>query len=132
MPEPVRQPETRRDTARCIRSNSSRFVVHAFREGNTRSQRVFFAQLCDNAGYRLNGIYLEANYREFNAARESAMLTARSDQFAEFLASAVRRARAPGEPQFARRADRAQHRGAQAQPRPHDALRRPNVSGRGH
>lgn len=26
-------------------------VLHAFREGNTRSQRVFFSQLADQAGY---------------------------------------------------------------------------------
>lgn len=29
-------------------------VVHSFREGNTRSQFVFFSQLCDQAGYRLD------------------------------------------------------------------------------
>ena len=29
-------------------------VVHSFREGNTRAQFVFFSQLCEQAGYRLD------------------------------------------------------------------------------
>lgn len=29
-------------------------VVHSFREGNTRTQFVFFSQLCEGAGYRLD------------------------------------------------------------------------------
>lgn len=29
-------------------------VVHSFREGNTRSQFVFFSQLCEQAGHRLD------------------------------------------------------------------------------
>lgn len=29
-------------------------VVHSFREGNTRTQFVFFSQLCEQAGYRLD------------------------------------------------------------------------------
>ena len=65
-------------------------VLHAFREGNTRSQRAFFAQLADQAGYTLDGAYLEQHYREFNATRETAMTTGRSEQFAAFLADAVR------------------------------------------
>lgn len=64
-------------------------VLHAFREGNTRSQRAFFGQLCDHAGYVLNGSYLEVNYTEFNKSRESAMVTGRPDGFARFLADAV-------------------------------------------
>lgn len=64
-------------------------VLHAFREGNTRSQRAFFAQLADQAGYTLDGTYLEEHYREFNTARETAMVTGRSDQFAVFLSAAV-------------------------------------------
>jgi cell filamentation protein len=66
-------------------------VLHAFREGNTRSQRAFFSQLADQAGYTLDGAYLEEHYREFNTARETAMVTGRSDQFADFLSGAVRK-----------------------------------------
>ena len=64
-------------------------VLHAFREGNTRSQRAFFHQLADQAGYVLDGAHLEKHYKEFNAARESAMLTSKSDEFAAFLHDAV-------------------------------------------
>ena len=66
-------------------------VLHAFREGNTRSQRAFFSQLADQAGYVLDGPYLEAHYRDFNIAREAAMVTGRSDTFAAFLQGAVHR-----------------------------------------
>jgi len=66
-------------------------VLHAFREGNTRSQRAFFSQLADHAGYVLDGPYLEGHYRDFNIAREAAMVTGRSDQFADFLQGAVHR-----------------------------------------
>lgn len=66
-------------------------VLHAFREGNTRSQRAFFSQLADQAGYVLDGPYLEAHYRDFNVAREAAMVTGRSDTFAVFLKGAVHR-----------------------------------------
>lgn len=66
-------------------------VLHAFREGNTRSQRVFFGLLCRQAGYELDATFLEVHYAEFNSARESAMLTARSDTFAGFLTDAVHR-----------------------------------------
>lgn len=67
-------------------------VLHAFREGNTRSQRVFFALLCAQAGYVLDGAYLEAHYDDFIRTRESAMLIADSTGFGEFLAGAIRNA----------------------------------------
>ncbi|MGL5830032.1 MAG: Fic/DOC family protein, partial [Angustibacter sp.] len=66
-------------------------VVHAFREGNTRSQVAFFTQLCAEAGYILDGAYLQTHERGFNEARASAMLTADSRQFADFLAKAVKK-----------------------------------------
>lgn len=47
-------PETRGTASCCIRSKSSRFVVHSFREGNTRTQFAFFSQLCTQAGYQLH------------------------------------------------------------------------------
>ena len=73
----------------CIQSNSSRSHLHPFREGNGRSQRAFFHQLADQAGYVLDGAYLEKHYKDFNTAREDAMLTSKSDQLAEFLKPAV-------------------------------------------
>ena len=66
-------------------------VLHAFGEGNTRSQRAFFQDLCLGAGYVLDGAYLEANFGAFNTALESAMITGHSEGFAEFLADAVHR-----------------------------------------
>jgi hypothetical protein len=66
-------------------------VLHAFREGNTRSQRAFFSQLADQAGYTLDGTYLEQRYREFNTTREIAMLSGDSTQFGSFLRGAVQR-----------------------------------------
>lgn len=66
-------------------------VLHAFREGNTRSQRVFFALLCAQAGYLLDSAYLEAHYDNFLHARESAMLTADSATLADFLVEAITR-----------------------------------------
>jgi cell filamentation protein len=64
-------------------------VLHAFREGNTRSQRAFFSQLADQAGYTLDGTYLEQRYREFNTNREIAMLSGDSTQLGAFLRGAV-------------------------------------------
>lgn len=46
--------ETRGTASCCIRSKSSRFVIHAFREGNTRSQFVFFTKLTRAAGFDVN------------------------------------------------------------------------------
>ena len=46
-------PKTPGNTGCCIRSKSSRFVVHSFREGNTRAQFVFYSQLSHQAGYEL-------------------------------------------------------------------------------
>ena len=69
----------------------ARCVLHAFGEGNTRSQRAFFQDLCLGAGYVLDGAYLEANFGAFNTALESAMITGHSEGFAEFLADAAHR-----------------------------------------
>lgn len=66
-------------------------VLHAFREGNTRSQRAFFSQLADQTGYVLDGPYLEQHYQDLAIAREAAMVTGRSDTFAAFLYDAVHR-----------------------------------------
>ena len=46
--------ETRGTAGCCIRSKSSRFHAHAFREGNTRSQMLFFQQVAEQAGWSLD------------------------------------------------------------------------------
>lgn len=43
--------------------------VHPFRDGNTRTETVFFHQLCRNAGYDLGAERLYARRTEFVAAR---------------------------------------------------------------
>ncbi|MCC9184813.1 Fic/DOC family protein [Mycolicibacterium mageritense] len=43
--------------------------VHPFREGNTRTETIFFHQLCRNAGYDLGAEQLHARRAEFLAAR---------------------------------------------------------------
>ena len=47
-------PETRRTTGCCIRSKSSRFYLHPFREGNGRTQRIFWTQIAAGAGFDLD------------------------------------------------------------------------------
>ncbi|SEB29707.1 Fic/DOC family protein [Arthrobacter woluwensis] len=63
-------------------------VVHPFREGNTRTQFVFFAQLAENAGYRLDaGAFVPgAPLRdEFVWARFYSQATGSNDRLAEVL-----------------------------------------------
>lgn len=67
-------------------------VVHAFREGNTRTQFVFFSQLAGHAGYRLVPAAFEvaAGLRdEFVEARFEGQDTGRSARLAEVLAQAI-------------------------------------------
>lgn len=47
-------PETRGTTACCIRSKSSRFYIHPFREGNGRIQRWMWDRVAGDAGWRLS------------------------------------------------------------------------------
>lgn len=80
-------------------------TIHAFREGNTRAQFVFFSELTDNAGYRLDAgrFHIGAPLREeFVAARFYNQATGRSDRLAGVLNQAVtcrdeRPPRRPGE-----------------------------------
>lgn len=80
-------------------------TIHAFREGNTRAQFVFFSELTDNAGYRLDAgrFHIGAPLREeFVAARFYNQATGRSDRLADVLNQAVTRRddrppRRPGE-----------------------------------
>lgn len=67
-------------------------TIHAFREGNTRAQFVFFSQLTDNAGYRLDAgrFHVGAPLRDqFVAARFYNQATGRSDRLAAVLDQAV-------------------------------------------
>src|SRR5690606_12864430 len=43
--------ETRGTAGCCIRSKSSRFAIHPFRDVNTRSQHILFNQLARDAGW---------------------------------------------------------------------------------
>ncbi|WP_420367099.1 Fic/DOC family protein [Curtobacterium sp. L1-20] len=67
-------------------------TIHAFREGNTRAQFVFFSDLTNNAGYRLDAgrFHVGAPLRDaFVAARFYNQATGRSDRLAEVLDQAI-------------------------------------------
>lgn len=72
-------------------------VIHSFREGNTRSQFVFFSQLAEQAGYRIDPAQFApgAPLRdEFVQARFHSQDTGRNDRLAAVLGKAI----APFEP----------------------------------
>ena len=67
-------------------------TIHSFREGNTRSQFVFFSQLAENAGYSLDAEQFKvgASLRdEFVAARFYVQATTRIDRLAAVLDKAL-------------------------------------------
>lgn len=67
-------------------------VVHSFREGNTRTQVVFFSQLCEHAGYPLHAGQLamgEPLRDAFVEARFHSQDTGRNDLLAAVLAQVV-------------------------------------------
>ena len=67
-------------------------VVHSFREGNTRTQFVFFSQLCENAGYRLDpAAFMPGDPRrdEFVAARFYNQATTKTDRLERMLGEAI-------------------------------------------
>lgn len=74
-------------------------VVHAFREGNTRTQFAFFSQLCTQAGYQLDteafkpGNPLRA---EFVAARFEGQDTGSNRRLAAVLDRAITAVPPPG------------------------------------
>lgn len=63
-------------------------ALHPFREGNTRTQRVFFDQLAYVAGWRMDWAGLD--YAAFVQARFDNLRTGRVDALAEVLAGAFR------------------------------------------
>ena len=67
-------------------------TIHAFREGNTRSQFAFFSQLAQNAGYRIDGAQFAvgAPLREpFVQARFYNQATGRADRLEAVLTQAI-------------------------------------------
>jgi cell filamentation protein len=67
-------------------------VIHSFREGNTRSQFVFFSQLAEQAGWRLEPAYFAPGAPgrdEFVAARFYSQATGSNERLAEVLARGV-------------------------------------------
>ncbi|MCP1386648.1 Fic family protein [Corynebacterium sp. TA-R-1] len=66
-------------------------VIHPFREGNTRTQAVFFTQLTHNAGHQLNpAVFLDPEIREaFIAARFHSQDSGDNAQLAEVLGKIV-------------------------------------------
>lgn len=73
-------------------------TIHSFREGNTRSQFVFFSQLVDNAGYRLDAAQFQAGAPlrdEFVAARFHNQATGRTDRLVSVLGKAIERPEMP-------------------------------------
>lgn len=62
-------------------------ALHPFREGNTRTQRVFFGQLAEVAGWPIRWSSLD--YRAFIEARHDNLRTANAQRLAEVLDAAV-------------------------------------------
>ena len=68
-------------------------IVHAFREGNTRSQFIFFGQLAEHAGYQLDAdAFAEGKplRDEFVKARFEGQKTDHSDDLAAVLYMAIK------------------------------------------
>ena len=66
-------------------------VIHPFREGNTRTQFVFFSQLCEHAGYALDDS-LFARDQYFRDELVRARFHSQASVSNERLASVLRRA----------------------------------------
>jgi cell filamentation protein len=84
-------------------------VIHSFREGNTRSQFVFFSQLAEQAGYRIDAekFVPEASLREeFVRARFHSQDTGDNERLAAVLRQAVIPTVAPSDGPGARVAPR--------------------------
>ncbi|WP_165216491.1 Fic family protein [Schaalia sp. ZJ1691] len=67
-------------------------VIHSFREGNTRSQFVFFSQLAEQAGWRLESSYFApgtTGREEFVAARFYSQATGSNDRLVQVLSRVI-------------------------------------------
>lgn len=68
-------------------------AVHAFREGNTRSQFIFFSELAKHAGYQLDAdAFAEGKplRDEFVKARYASQVAANNECLAEVLSKAIK------------------------------------------
>ena len=94
-------PETRGTTACCIRSKSSRFYAHPFREGNGRAQRVFWSRVARDAGWHLDWrrVSAERNNEASRAAMERSDLRPLREMFDAI--TTARRPRERGTPRAA-------------------------------
>lgn len=91
-------PETHGTTGCCIRSKSSRSTIHSFREGNTRTQFVFFSELARHAGYELDITQFAENRllrTEFVHARFYNQSTTRTDRLEAVLNKALAETQPP-------------------------------------
>jgi cell filamentation protein len=67
-------------------------VVHSFREGNTRSQFVFFSQLAEQAGWKLEPTHFgpgTPGREEFVAARFYSQATGSNERLVDVLARGI-------------------------------------------
>ena len=67
-------------------------VIHSFREGNTRSQFVFFSQLAEQAGWKIDPAYFAPGTPgsdEFIAARFYSQATGSNDRLADVLSRGI-------------------------------------------
>lgn len=84
-------------------------VIHSFREGNTRSQFVFFSCLAEQAGWRLEPTRFAPDApgrEELVAARFYSQATGRNDRLAAVLGHAVVPVEDRGAPERRRAATR--------------------------
>ena len=94
-------PETHGTTGCCIRSKSSRFYAHPFREGNGRAQRVFWSRVARDAGWHLDWrrVSAERNNEASRAAMERSDLRPLREMFDAI--TTARRPRERGTPRAA-------------------------------
>lgn len=91
-------PKTPGNTGCCIRSKSSRFYAHPFREGNGRAQRVFWSQVARDAGWHLDWrrVSAERNNEASRAAMERSDLRPLREMFDAITTGRRPRDREPG------------------------------------
>lgn len=73
-------------------------TIHPFREGNTRTQFIFYSQLCTHAGYTLNTPLLAPGttlINDFVAARFYSQATGNNARLAKVLSKAITPLRPP-------------------------------------
>ena len=81
-------PETRGTARCCIRSKSSRFYIHPFREGNGRAQRAFLDQVAESSGRRL--AWRNISQREHTLASIRAFNQGSGEPFRELMSEVIK------------------------------------------